>query len=180
MTLTSLPVTHPPAPPAPVRAVLLAGLVVGILDAMFAVGLCFSLNPACRPARVFQSVAAGVLGGASYDMGAGSAAFGLLLHFVIALGWSTVYAALLARWSWLAEQTRGAGARVAAGVAVGVVVWLAMNLVIVPLSRATPTPLFTPAWFILLIGHPFVVGLPIVLLITPSAATVRTPVAGSP
>ncbi len=48
---------------------------------------------------------------------------------------------------------------VAAGLAYGVVTWVAMNYVVVPLSRATPPP-FIPAWFVDgILAHLLLVGL---------------------
>ena len=48
---------------------------------------------------------------------------------------------------------------VVSGIAYGILTWLAMNYVVVPLSRATPPP-FIPAWFIDgLLAHILLVGL---------------------
>ena len=62
---------------------------------------------------------------------------------------------------WLAASRWPALIRhpVAAGLAYGAATWAAMNVVIVPLSRATPPP-FIPAWFADgILAHLLLVGL---------------------
>jgi uncharacterized membrane protein YagU involved in acid resistance len=89
--------------------------------------------------------------------GAGTAALGLLLHFVIALGAAAVYAAASRRIAVLARHP------VPAGLLYGIAVYLFMNLVVVPLSRVAPRP-FSPSLVMILI-HMFCVGLPIALVL---------------
>jgi len=45
------------------------------------------------------------------------------------------------------------------------VVWLLMDGVVLPLSRARVTPVTAPWFWIQLATHPFVVGLPIALIL---------------
>ena len=171
MSTRALPSTATtPAVHSRVASVVAAGVTVFILDGFFAVGLCMSVNPACYPARVFKSVAAGLLGRASFDGGSGTVALGVFLHFIVALGWSAVYATVLDRWEWLQARVQTVAGRLVVGPLYGAVVWLGMNLVVVRLSRATPVPLFTGVWFALLIGHMVVVGPPISLIIRPRSA----------
>ena len=72
-----------------------------------------SVNPANTPrareyvstcARIFQSVAAGPLGQASFRGGAGTAALGLLLHYLIAISMSLVYYLVARRWAAVWEK----------------------------------------------------------------------------
>src|SRR5262249_45758073 len=65
------------------RIVVLGGVVLGTTDLLFACTFA-GLYSHASPVRVFQSVARGVLGDASYDGGAGSAVLGVVLHYVIA------------------------------------------------------------------------------------------------
>ena len=51
------------------------------------------------------------------------------------------------------------------GLAYGAAVWLLMDGVVLPLSRARVTPLSAPWFWIQLATHPFVVGLPIALIV---------------
>lgn len=149
-----------------VRRILTAGAVVGVLDGAFAVTLCFIYATTCVPLRTFQGIAAGVLSREpALAGGAATAALGLALHFVIAMGWATGYGVVYQRWAGLRRLTATPLGLALASAWFGMLVWLAMNLVVVPLSYARPTPLFSQIWWVLLLGHPVVVGLPIVWIV---------------
>src|SRR5262249_18556820 len=64
------------------RAIATGTLMVGALDACLA--LIFWGLRGGRPIRIFQSIAAGLLGRASYAGGLPTATLGLFLHFFIA------------------------------------------------------------------------------------------------
>ena len=49
----------------------------------------------------------------------------------------------------------------------GIVVWLVMDLIVIPMTRTRPTPVTARSFVPALIGHMFVVGLPIALVIRP-------------
>src|SRR6266508_4482116 len=134
--------------------IVYGGLVVGILD-----GLILGV----KPLRIFQSVAAGLLGRASYDGGVSTFLFGLLLHFVVATCIAAVYYAASLKLPVLIRHA------VASGLIYGLIAYLVMNYVVIPLSRIglRPTSLrvFVPAF----IAHAFLVGLPIALVARRSA-----------
>ncbi|HEY1333021.1 MAG TPA: hypothetical protein VGF31_02120, partial [Myxococcaceae bacterium] len=116
--------------------------------------------------RILQSIASGLLGReASFGGGSATAALGLVLHFVVALGWTLVFWVLLLRWPRLRAWTATAGGTVLAGLVYGAVVWLLMDGVVLPLSRARATPVTAPWFWIQLATHPFVVGLPIAVIL---------------
>jgi hypothetical protein len=148
------------------RRVLLAALAVWLLDGMFATGLCLSVSPTCTVMRTWQGVAGGVVGRpATFDGGAATFALGLGIHFAVALAWAALYGALVARWDGLARFTTHPARAVLVGVALGAVVWCAMDFAVLPLTRNAPTPFGTPGWWRLLAGHLVVVGPPIALLV---------------
>ena len=64
------------------RAILFGTLAVGVLDLADAL-IFFGLRGA-RPIRIFQSIAAGLLGRASFSGGVPTALLGVILHFFIA------------------------------------------------------------------------------------------------
>ena len=64
------------------RAILFGTLAVGVLDLADAL-VFFGLRGA-RPIRIFQSIAAGLLGRASFSGGVPTALLGVILHFFIA------------------------------------------------------------------------------------------------
>ena len=132
--------------------ILLGGLLAGALD----IAAAFAMSwPRVGPTRVLQSIASGLIGRAAYQGGAPTAAFGLALHFTIALSAAAIYYAASRRWVVL--RTRW----VACGLAYGVVVYLVMNLVVLPLSRIG---FRVPPWStvaLLVVIHMVCVGLPI-------------------
>src|SRR6185369_7003077 len=77
--------------PGAFNTIVLGGLVVGIFDLLFAFTF-YGLILGAPPLRIFQSVAAGVLGRpAAIEGGVKTFVFGILLHFVVATCIATVY-----------------------------------------------------------------------------------------
>ena len=145
--------------------ILYGGLVVGILDLLFAFTF-YGLVRGAPPLRIFQSVAAGLLGRpAAYDGGVKTFVFGILLHFVVATCIATVY--------FLASRVLPIMIRhpVASGLIYGMIAYLGMNYLVVPLSaiRRSPGPIKLPIFLTEIIGHAFLVGLPLALLARRSA-----------
>jgi hypothetical protein len=140
------------------RAILLAGLIAGTMDITAACVYAW-LAGGAPPARVFQSVATGVLGRASYDGGAQTAALGLFLHFVIATGAAATYYAVSRVMTILVSRP------VLSGVLYGVIVWAFMRYVVIPLSAATRRPLELKGAAIMIAIHMACVGLPIALAV---------------
>ena len=116
--------------------ILYGGLVVGIFDMLFAFTF-YGLILGAKPLRIFQSVASGVLGRTTaIEGGIRSFLLGILLHFVVATCIATVY--------YLATLTLPVLLRhaVVSGLMYGMIAYLGMNYVVVPLSaigrRASP------------------------------------------
>ncbi len=146
--------------------VLTAGTLVGILDGAFAVVLWVVIRQVTTIPRVFQSVAAGLLGrDAARAGGLPTAALGLAIHFTIGLAWAAVYYFAYRRLPALRRWTRTLPGAIGVGLVYGTLVWLAMDFIVLPLSRANPVPISSPNFLIQLLGHPFVVGLPIALVV---------------
>jgi len=101
--------------------------VGGLLDALYATVLWgFILGD--NPAGVWQSVAAGLLGKASYEGCNATAVLGLALHFFIAFVMALVFVRAARRLPILIQRP------LLMGVAYGFVLYLVMNFVVVPLS----------------------------------------------
>jgi hypothetical protein len=142
-----------------------AGALVGLLDGVFAIAVyAWVLRVATAP-QVFQSIAAAFLGGASYRGGLASAALGIGLHFGIAFGWTLVYAILWAAAAPLRELTRSTAGVLVAGAVFGCFVWLVMDLLVIPLTRARATPPASALFFVMLAWHAVGVGWPIALML---------------
>lgn len=139
-----------------VLAAVIGGLVAGALDILYA--FAFYGMRGVGPDRILQAVASGLLGRASYDWGAWSAALGAVLHFAIAIAMAGTFAVASLRFPVLREQA------LACGAAYGAALFFVMNYVVVPLSLAVPkTPPPSPAWELGLAVHIALVGIPIAL-----------------
>jgi uncharacterized membrane protein YagU involved in acid resistance len=114
--------------------------------------------------RILQSVAAGLLGDASFEGGGSTAALGLGLHFLIALSMALVYYLAARRWSLLRQRP------VACGAVYGLLLYVLMNYVVVPLSAAGSASK-DPLWIALSIAvHVLLIGIPIALFSRRAAA----------
>lgn len=136
--------------------VLLGGAIAGALDIAFA--LSFAAYNGVAPTRLLQTVAGGLLGAAAFTGGTPVAALGLSLHFGLSFLWAGIFVALARVTPRLVRRP------VVAGIGFGVLVFLAMRFVVLPLS-AFPYPVtFRPLATVLdLLSHAFLFGLPIAL-----------------
>jgi hypothetical protein len=142
---------------SPVRAILSGTLVVGTLDALDAIAF-FGLRSGVPPIRIFQSIASGVLGRASFNGGVRSAALGVFLHYVIAFGIVLVFFVASRRITFLTRHA------VVSGILYGIAAYFVMNQVVIPLSAigaAAPAP--WPVFVNGILIHAFGVGLPAAL-----------------
>jgi len=139
--------------PRTLAAIAVGGITVGVLDLVYAIVVYSPNNPISIP----QTIASGILGPKSYSYGGSSAALGVSLHFVIALGAATVYYVASHKLRFLVNHA------VVSGLAYGALVYLFMHWIVLPLS-AVPKghmPLIYKACEF--VEHWFCVGLPIAL-----------------
>jgi len=140
------------------RVVVIAWLLAGTLDITTAV--LYYIGPSSAGAvRLLQGIASGVLGASAFEGGAATALLGLTLHYLIALIWTLVFL--------VAFRLLGALRRhlIAIGIAYGIIVWLVMNLVVLPLSNVRRAPFQPRAAAIAAIILVVCIGLPISLVI---------------
>jgi hypothetical protein len=134
-------------------AVLFGGLACAILDGAAAtitfarMGISFT--------RLWQGVASGLLGRASFQHGAASAALGLFFHFLIAMVAALVFNVAIRYLPALVQHFLFSGALY------GVLVFFFMNLVVIPLSAIPERPFHLGASMVPIIVHILCVGLPI-------------------
>ena len=69
--------------PRALDTILYGGLAVGVLDGLFAF-VFYGAMLGVKPLVIFQSVAAGLLGRASYGGGVPTFLLGLFMHFIVA------------------------------------------------------------------------------------------------
>ena len=122
------------------KTVLFAWLLVGSLDILSAFAD-YYIRTGKGPEGVLKFIASGVFGNAAFG-GDGSMVWtGLVLHFIIALLFTTVFFLLYPRLKFLHIDLA------LSAIIIGIIIWLIMNLVVVPLSN-TPKYPFNPAYAI--------------------------------
>jgi len=137
---------------SPAQAVLLGTLTVGVLDLIDAM-VFFGLR-GVAPVRILQSIAAGLLGRGAFRGGPATAALGALLHFFIAFAIVCAYYLVSRRLGVLTRHP------VLCGLLYGVLVFIIMNRVVLPLSAAVTGPMPLPVLVNGLLIHALGVGLP--------------------
>ncbi|HEV8583031.1 MAG TPA: hypothetical protein VGX68_28520 [Thermoanaerobaculia bacterium] len=149
-----------PAPWSAARTIGIGTLIVGTLDILDAI-IFFGLRNDVPPIRIFHSIAAGLLGrDAARAGGLPTAYLGAFLHYFIAFSIVTVYYLASRKISFLTRQPWIAGA------IYGVLVYLFMNLVVLPLSAIHSSPTLTPSVGLLngVLIHIFGIGIPSALV----------------
>jgi hypothetical protein len=146
--------------PRALEAILVGGLVAGVLDGLDAV-VFYRLYAGVPAFRIFQHIASGLLGAGAVQGGRLTVLLGVILHFAIAAGAAAIYylaslrfpTLLLRPWLW--------------GPLFGLGVFLFMQHVVLPLSAVYPRRTGGMPWPELadqLFSHMFFVGLSIALL----------------
>jgi hypothetical protein len=131
---------------------LRSGVIVGILDAV-AASVNAYLRSGVTPVGVFRYVASGALGNSAFEGGLGIASLGLLFHFIIAISWTFLFFALYEKLKFLQ------GNKFYVGIGYGILVWLGMNFVVLPLSSVPKLTYRIVPTIIMICIHMFVIGL---------------------
>jgi uncharacterized membrane protein YagU involved in acid resistance len=132
------------------------GLVIGTLDGAYAV-IFWGLR-GVGPIRIFQNIAAGLLGrDAAFSGGLKTEAIGVALHYFIAISIVAVYWLVSRSVAILRERP------ILCGGTYGVLVYIFMNYIVIPLSRTSRTRFLLPWVVWSVIVHIFVIGIPAAL-----------------
>ncbi len=145
--------------PSPLSTILLAGLVAGILDGA-AASIQFMINSGGKsPAIVFKYISSALIGKEALAGGTGMVILGILLHMLIATIFAAIFFFLYKKIHWISQHI------FVSGIIYGILVWVAMNRVVVPLSKLTSPKSFdiTNAITAILILI-FCIGIPIALI----------------
>ena len=139
-----------------VRGIAITGLIVGTMDITSAIIITMLRGGTIM--RLMQFIASGLLGKQAFQGGLSIAALGLALHFLIAFGLVAVFYFASSRLVFLRRYP------VPSGIIYGLIVFAVMNLIVLPLSAATPR--HSLSGDLIQIGiHMFVIGLPTSLLL---------------
>jgi len=149
------------------ESIVYGGLVVGSLDAIDAIVI-FGLRGA-TPVRVFQGIAAGFLGRASFQGGLRTALLGLAVHFFIAFSIVITYYVASRRLSILIRRP------VICGAVYGVLVYFFMNRIVIPLSAIGTTAFSLPLFINGIAIHILGIGIPAALFVAPGARMPLSP-----
>ena len=139
------------------QALLLTGLIAGTLDATAAI-INYSLHGGRQPARIFRFIASGVFGKRATAGGNDVVVYGVLLHYFIAFCFTALFFTLYPRFPFLRRHP------LLAAIGYGLVIFVIMNFIVVPLSR---TPAFPITWSGACIGLGILIvaiGFPVSLL----------------
>lgn len=137
------------------RTIALATLAAGALDILYAIVL--TLLYGRDPAGMLRYVASGPFPQAT-DMGAAGSALGLLTHFVLMAIMATAFVLAARQLPSLLDRP------IQSGILYGLVTYVAMNWIVVPLRFETPLPPSPIAIATQLFAHVVLVGLPIALI----------------
>jgi hypothetical protein len=154
--------------PSALHTIGLGGLAIGILDFIDA-STFFPLYYGITIQQVWWGPASGILGrDAAREGGWNTAILGIALHFVVAACIATVYFLFARSIPFLVKHP------IVAGIVFGIVANYVMQCVVLPLSarHSSPTGVFSePIGSMLnsILGHAFLVGLPVALIAAWSA-----------
>jgi uncharacterized membrane protein YagU involved in acid resistance len=139
-------------------AILYGGLIAGALD--LAAAIISNAIRGIEPVRIMQSISSGLMGSSAYEQGAASVSLGVVLHFLMMWIICAIYYAASRRLPVLTARP------LVMGVLYGIVVYLVMNFVVLPLSAFPHQLAFTPSAVAVGLGVMiFCVGLPISLAV---------------
>lgn len=145
--------------PNPLKTILLTGLVAGTLDILAAFANAY-LSNAVSPIRVLQFIASGLLGKNAFEGGLTTAGLGLIIHFIIAFSWTILFFFLYQKIKLLSINP------IITGLVYGLIIWLIMNLAVLPMTNINKQP-FSLNWqtFIGIGILMLFVGLPISIMV---------------
>ncbi len=141
--------------PSLLKVILVAGLLAGSLDIIAACANAYLNNPNSTPDKVLRFIASGVFGKQAFTGGSIMVAWGLLFHFIIATGFAALFVLAAQRFRFLRQNF------VVSGLLYGLLAWLIMNRVVVPLSQTPPQPFAWEKAIIAMLILVCMVGVPI-------------------
>jgi hypothetical protein len=133
--------------------ILYGTLAVGTLDLLDAI-IFFGLRSGTKPIRIGQSIAAGLFGRRSFQMGLHSATLGWILHYIVAFLIVSIFYGVSRAMPFLRRRW------LVSGVIYGIVAYVVMNYAVIPLSATTRGPFAVPVFVNGILIHAFGVGLP--------------------
>jgi hypothetical protein len=132
-----------------------AGVATAVIDGLFS-SILSAFFYHSTVTRLFQGVAATLLGPSAFDGGTRTALVGILMHIGVAFGWSAVFVFGLMRLPAIRRLLASDYGVIKVASLYGPIIWMVMSLVIIPQLVHRP-PSITFRWWVQFFGHiPFV------------------------
>jgi hypothetical protein len=135
-------------------------LIIALTDAIFSTVLVTVFYHSTF-ARLWQGVASVLLGPSALDGGTRTVVIGLVMHFGVALFWTTVFLILYDNWPALRRVVASRYGILKVAAIYGPCIWLVMSLVVIPSLTHRP-PTINYRWWVQFFGHIPFVAIPIV------------------
>ncbi len=116
-----------------IKAILLTGLLAGTLDGLAAI-INYLIGGGKYPGKIFQFISSGVFGKDAFSGDYTMILMGIFFHFIIAFVFTIVYFLFYHKIKAVLKNN------VVAGLVYGVLVWIIMNLLILPASNVPAIP----------------------------------------
>jgi hypothetical protein len=154
------------------KTIAFAGLLAGLLDGA-AASVQYFISTGNSPTRVFQYIASAVFGKSAFAGGLEMAGWGLLFHLLIAMGFAALFFLL---YPLIFRPLKN---KIAMGIVYGLMVWMIMNLLVVPLTKAPQGPFKLKGVLIGMSILILMVGIPVSLIISRYYTTKKPAPTGS-
>jgi hypothetical protein len=173
--MTSQPLSHTRAASvgagSTLRRFVSAWLFTAASDFVFSSALTVFIYKRPFPS-IWQGVASTLLGPSASQGGTRTTLIGILMHFGVALSWTTVFFLLLGRVTWLRDLVRSRFGVLKAASIYGPCIWMVMSFVVIPLLVHRP-PSITVRWWVQFFGHIPFVALPMIATLARGTAGAR-------
>ena len=141
----------------PLKTILLAGFTAGTLD-ILAAFINYMVKFGKSPVIVLNFIASGVFGDAAFSGDAMMPVWGLIFHYIIAFIWTIFFYLVYQRVKFLGKNI------LLSGLLYGIVIWLIMNLILVPFSNTPKLPIRFPQLLLGVLYLMICVGLPVSII----------------
>jgi hypothetical protein len=145
-------------PASKTKTILFAALLAGTLDILAAILVYDIIMQRVTAIQILDGIAAGLFGKTVSGNETDMAIMGLLLHYFIAFCFAAAYFFAFPKISFLKKNA------VISGLLYGIIVWVIMNRIVVPLSQASHGPFAWPAFLRGVTILMLCIGLPISII----------------
>src|SRR5689334_9055459 len=121
-------------------------LITAVADGLFS-SVLVSVFYGSTVARLWQGVASTLLGPSALSGGTRTALIGVLMHFGVALAWSTVFLILYSRSAWIRNETSTFAGTLRVAAIFGPCIWMVMSFIVIQ-SLTHRAPAINFRWWV--------------------------------